>query len=146
MNWTLEEALAYYKRMGAPGDQNALIQLLKEIQEHMGCVPGPMVTAAAEFYGIKEALLLALIRRVKTLRLGAGDLLEVCAGPNCGKSAHLAALAETLAKESGGKLTVRFTPCMRLCGKGPNIRWNGQLHHRADESLLRRLAGSEKPD
>ena len=139
MNWTLEEALVYYKGMGAPGDQNALIQLLKEIQENVGFLPGSMMKTAAEYYGIKEALLLALVRRVKTLRLGEGHLLEVCAGPNCGKSAHLAALAETLAKESGGKITVKFTPCMRLCGKGPNIRWNGQLHHKADEALLRRL-------
>ena len=31
MEWNLEEALDYYRRQGAPGDQNALIALLKEI-------------------------------------------------------------------------------------------------------------------
>ena len=29
----MEEMLSYYKRMGAPADQNALVQLLKEVQE-----------------------------------------------------------------------------------------------------------------
>lgn len=29
MEWNLEEALDYYRRQGAPGDQNALIALLK---------------------------------------------------------------------------------------------------------------------
>jgi hypothetical protein len=30
---------------------------------------------------------------------------------------------------------------MRQCGKGPNIRWDGQLYNGADEALLRRLVG-----
>jgi hypothetical protein len=28
---------------------------------------------------------------------------------------------------------------MRLCGKGPNIRWDGTLYHGADEALLKML-------
>ena len=36
MGWNLEEALTYYRRMGAPGDQNALIGLLREIQQEHG--------------------------------------------------------------------------------------------------------------
>ena len=47
-----------------------------------------------------------------------------------------AALAEKLAD---GKVTAKYVPCMRLCGKGPNIRWDGVLYHSADEALIRRL-------
>ena len=32
MSWDLEEAAAYYGKQGAPGDQNAVINLLREIQ------------------------------------------------------------------------------------------------------------------
>ena len=39
MEWNLDEALDYYHRQGAPGDQNALISLLKEIQKENGCIP-----------------------------------------------------------------------------------------------------------
>ena len=35
-DWTLEEALAYYRRQGAPGEQGALVALLREVQEERG--------------------------------------------------------------------------------------------------------------
>ena len=38
MNWNLEEAISYYRSMGAPSDQNALIGLLKEIQRERGSI------------------------------------------------------------------------------------------------------------
>lgn len=139
MDWSLEETVEYYRRQGAPGDQNALIQLLKEVQQVSGgSIPAACIGDISRQLGTKPALLQALIRRIPSLRLGQGHLLELCAGPNCGKAAALAALAEALARENPD-LELRFVPCMRLCGKGPNLRWDGQLHHRADEALLRSL-------
>ena len=45
MSWTLEEAVAYYKKQGAPQDQTALINLLREIQtESGGAIPAYGVT------------------------------------------------------------------------------------------------------
>ena len=93
----LRDILDYYKRQGAPGDQNALISLLTEIQqEHGGSIPKALLPEIAAYYGIKEALLLAIIRRIPRLRLSDLHTLEVCAGPNCGKSAALAKAAERL--------------------------------------------------
>lgn len=142
MAWNVEEAVSYYKRQGAPGDQSALIALLREAQgESGGSIPPYLVSEFARLLGCKEGLLLALIKRIPSLRLGGGHTLELCGGPNCGKAVALAALAEKLCKESGGKVTLKFVPCMRLCGKGPNLRFDGQLHHKADEALLRKLVG-----
>ena len=84
MDWNLEEALEYYKRQGAPGDQNACVNLLKEIQQEKGGIPMWMITRAAEVLGARESLFLALVRRIPSLRLSDSHLLEVCAGPNCG--------------------------------------------------------------
>ena len=28
---------------------------------------------------------------------------------------------------------------MRMCGKGPNLKWDGKLHHGATEALLKEL-------
>ena len=137
MNWNPEEAITYYRSQGAPSDQNALTGLLREIQQHFGSIPAPMLSAVASAYGIKETLLLALIRRIPSLRLSDTHCLELCAGPNCGKSAALAEYTEKLQKQHG--FTLKFTPCMRQCGKGPNIRWDGTLHHRATEELLDEL-------
>ena len=137
MDWNLEEAIEYYGSLGAPRDQNALVNLLKEVQQESGGIPMRTVERIAAAYGAKDSLLLALIRRMPGLRLEDTHTLEICAGPNCGKNARLASFAEKLCAEKG--VTLRYMPCMRLCGKGPNLRWKGQLHHRADEALIRRL-------
>ena len=140
MAWNLNEALDYYKRMGAPADQNALISLLTEVQqEHGGSIPKSILPDISAYYGTKEALLAALIRRIPRLKLSDTHTLELCAGPNCGKAAALAKAAETLCAAHPGKIILKFTPCMRLCGKGPNLKWDGKLHHKADESLLKEL-------
>lgn len=140
MTWNLSEALDYYKRQGAPSDQSALLSLLTEVQQAQGgSIPKFLLTEIATYYGIKEALLLAMIRRIPRLRLSDTHTLELCSGPNCGKAAALAACAERLCAEYPGKITLKFTPCMRLCAKGPNLKFDGQLYHKADEALLKRL-------
>lgn len=138
MEWNLEESLAYYGQQGAPGDQNALIALLREIQSAYGAIPAGILASVARTYGIRESLLTALIRRIPSLRLANTHCLELCAGANCGRQGDLWALAQTLCK-GRPDITLKQVPCMRLCGKGPNLRWDGQLHHRADEALLRKL-------
>jgi NADH:ubiquinone oxidoreductase subunit E len=138
MAWDLNEAVAYYKKQGAPGDQNALISLLREMQEEFGSIPKHLLPIMGEKLGVKDSFLLALIRRQPRLRLGDTHTLEMCAGPNCGRRAELAALAEELCRGKSD-VTLKFVPCMRMCGKGPNLKWDGQLHNRADEALLRQL-------
>ena len=133
----MQEMLAYYRRQGAPGDQTALVALLKEVQQVHGAVPKWAVSEIAESYQIKESFLLAVVRRIPSLRLQDTHLLELCAGPNCGKAVALAAAAEKLCKEKG--ITLRFIGCQRMCGKGPNIKWDGKLYHKATEALLKEL-------
>ena len=140
MSWSFEEALSYYKKLGAPKDQPALISLLREIQaENGGRIPMFLLSQAAAAYDIKESFLLAIIRRIPSLRLDNRHCLELCAGPNCGKHTELAAYAEELHSRSGRKFELRFLPCQRMCGKGPNIKWDGKLYHKADKALLQGL-------
>ena len=140
MNWTLEETLSYYKTQGAPQDQTALINLLREIQTNCGgSVPRYALQAAADAYGIKPSFLQAIIKRIPSLRLSDTHELILCAGPNCSKHKALADYAEILQKQSGGRFTLKFAPCMRMCGKGPNIKWDGKLYHQANEALLKEL-------
>ena len=37
-DWTLREAIEYYQRQGAPGDQGMLVALLREVQGERGGV------------------------------------------------------------------------------------------------------------
>ena len=133
----MQEMLEYYRRQGAPGDQTALVNLLKELQQTYGAVPKWAVAEIAESYRIKESFVLAVVKRIPSLRLQDSHLLQLCAGPNCGKHTALAAAAEKLCKEKGVEL--RYMGCQRMCGKGPNIRFDGKLYHKATEELLREL-------
>ena len=138
MAWDLQETGNYYKKQGAPRDQSALLSLLREVQEEYGGIPKGLLPEIGDILGVKENFLLALIRRIPSLRLADRHVIELCAGPNCGKHTKLLDLAQQLAKASGGKIEVKTVPCMRLCGKGPNVKWDGVLHHGATEDMLRR--------
>ena len=140
MAWEIKETLSYYRSQGAPGDQNVLVQLLREIQrENRGSIPVFTVKEIVREYGIKEGIVLSLIKRVPSLRLGSGHCLELCAGPNCGKHTALAEDARKLQKKSKMEFELKFVPCMRMCGKGPNVRWDGELYHKATKELLAEL-------
>ena len=133
----MKEILDYYRRQGAPGDQTALVGLLTELQQTYGAVPKWAVGEIAEEYKVKESFILAVVKRIPSLRLQDTHLLQLCAGPNCGKHTALAAEAEKLCKLKGVEL--KYMGCQRMCGKGPNIRFDGKLYHKATVELLQEL-------
>ena len=140
--WNLKEAVAYYLKQGAPGDQSALVSLLRELQnENGGGIPKGMLPEVAQLLGTKESYLLAVIKRIPSLRIADTHILEICGGPNCSKRAALAAFVEKTYGSQPKGFALRYVPCMRMCGKGPNIRWDGMLYNGADEALIRRLIG-----
>ena len=135
-DWTLEEALAYYRRQGAPGEQGALVALLREVQEERGgALPAADLAEIAAALSLRDTFLSAIIRRYPGLRTEeAPHRLELCGGPRCSGrgAARLAAFVE----ETYG---VRPGGCMKNCPNGPSLRWDGALHSRADEALIRAL-------
>lgn len=133
----MEELINYYIDLGAPGDQTALVSLLRQLQKDNNGIPQYLLPELAGKLQVKESFLLAVIKRIPSLRLQNVHCLEICAGPNCGKHRALVRYAQkNLASET---VTVKFVPCMRMCGKGPNIRLDGKLYHGADEMLLHKI-------
>lgn len=139
----MEEMLEYYRRQGAPGDQTALVNLLKEVQQEHGGIPKWAVAEIAGAYKIRESFILAVVKRIPSLRLQDTHLLQLCAGLNCGKHTALAAAAEKLCKLNGVEL--KYMGCQRMCGKGPNIRFDGKLYHKATVELLKELLPKASP-
>ena len=138
--WDMTEAVAYYRGQGAPGDQSALVSLLREAQsENGGEIPRGLLPQMGQLLGVKESYLLAIVKRIPSLRIADTHILELCGGPNCSKRASLAAFVEKTYGTKPKGFEVRYVPCMRMCGKGPNIRWDGQVYNGADEALIRRL-------
>ena len=65
-DWTLEEALAYYRRQGAPGEQGALVALLREVQEERGgALPAADLAEIAAALSLRDTFLSAIIRRCR---------------------------------------------------------------------------------
>ena len=140
MAWSFEEAVSYYRKQGAPKDQTALISLLKEIQqEHSGSIPEFYLTQIAQVYELKETYLQAIVKRIPSLRLRNVHILELCAGPNCGKRTEIADFVEKTYGKAPKGFTFRFCQCMRQCGKGPNLRWNGKVYNAATPELVKKL-------
>ena len=136
----LEKIVEYYRKQGAPADQSALVSLLREVQRENGnAIPKGMLAVMAEALNVKESYLLAVIKRIPSLRVSDIHRLELCCGSNCGKRADLAAFVEKTYGVKPEKFELRYVPCMRMCGKGPNIRWDGKIYHGADETLIRKL-------
>jgi len=134
----LNEALAYYAEQGAPGDQQMLAALLREVQQQSGGVlRAEVLSVISRSYGVNCSLLRALISRIPSLRMeDAPHRLEMCS--TCAASRALAQVAARLSREQGG-FEYCLTPCMKNCKNGPSIRWDGKLHSHADEELLRKL-------
>lgn len=138
MDETLKEIIKYYAGAGAKSDQTVLVSMLRELQHQLGgALSAGLLSQVAEALDVKESYLLAVIRRIPSLRLAEHHVLELCSGPNCGKHTALCGAAERLCKKHGVKL--KYMSCMRLCAQAPNIRFDGTLYHRADEKLLLEL-------
>ena len=148
-SWTLQEAISYFQSQGAPGQQDALVSLLREVQaENGGVIPDAALAEIAAAYHLKESYLSAIVKRYPSLRTAAAPhRLEVCGGPNCARqnSARLRAwIEDTYQVKSGGisqagKFSYRISGCLKHCGRGPNVKWDGEILEHADETLLRSL-------
>lgn len=153
-SWSLREAVDYYRNQGAPSSQEALVALLREVQEENGGVlPSPSLEEIAAAYGMKESFLAAVVKRIPSLRTEeAPHRLELCGGPNCAKQSA-AALAsfveETYGVKPGGisrhgGFSYRVGGCMKHCGKGPNLKWDGVVHNGGTPDLIRALVSGKQ--
>ena len=145
----MQELIEYYREQGAPGDQQMVIALLREMQqEDGGVLSADAIRKVAGAYAMKETMLMALIRRVPGIRLAdAPHRLQICG--TCRTGAKLRDFVErTYGVKSGGVSAAGFayqvTPCMKNCKNVPSIRWDGELYSRADEVLIEKLISGRK--
>ena len=150
-NWNIHEAVEYYKGQDAPQNQFALVELLKEAQEHNGGVlTDCLIEDIAALLNIKVTFLNAVIKRYQSLKpASAPHRLEVCGGKNFaanGSAALLKHIRGAYGAESGGISTkggfsFKICGCLKHCGKGPNIKWDGEIYNAATPELIKKLAG-----
>ena len=154
MHWNFQEAASYYRKQGAPSNQQALVEFLREAQEeHGGVLPANLLAEIAAEFQIKESFLSAVIRRYPSLRTAEiPHLLEVCGGERChnrGSRALRDYIEQTYAVQSGGvsqkgKFAYRVTGCMKHCMEGPNLKWDGQIYSGCKKELIQTLVEQDK--
>ena len=147
--WDLSEAIEYYAGQNAPADQNALVELLKEIQDECGgVVPSYALVEVCRSYDIKKTFLDAIIKAYPSIRTeDAPHLLQLCSGERCAKRgcSELVSFVEKTYDVENGKVSAtggflfKVTGCMKNCTAGPNIKWDGKLYQQADINLLKTL-------
>ena len=145
---TQEELLTlidYYRTQGAPGDQQMLVALLREVQEAEGGILSQNAKAMiTEAYGLKSSVLQVIFRRVPGLRTqDAPHQLEICGSCRAGVALRVW-LEDTYQVKSGdisqiGGFFYRIVGCMKQCGRGPALRWDGTLYTQADKALVQKL-------
>lgn len=141
--WDFHEALEYYKRQGAAESQIELKSLLSEIaKEYSGVIPACYVEKISESYKMRESFLLAVIRNMPSVRIENTDCLEICMGSRCTESQNLILFAHKIKDDRKVNLIIKSTQCMHMCGKGPNIKFNGKIYNNADEELIKNLLNS----
>jgi NADH:ubiquinone oxidoreductase subunit E len=153
LHWDLAEAIDYYRRQGAPGDQQMLTALLKEAQEACGgMLPTPVLSEIAAAYGLKDSFLTALIRRIPSLHTQeVPHTLVLCGGGACQRSGGLSRFVEQTYQvrpgqvSTQGRFLYQVAGCMKACGHGPCLKWDGTLYQQADPSLIRQLVAQERP-
>ena len=141
----METLVAYYKAQGAPGDQQMLIALLREVQQQTGGVlTAETVSYLADALSVKESLLSAIIRRIPSLRMAdVPHRLELC--QTCPKGRELRAWVESTYQVQSGKhsreggFSYHVTPCMKNCRSGPSLKWDGTLYSHATRELVLQL-------
>lgn len=153
-DFDFDEALAFYRNQGAPGNQQALVALLREIQDHSGgALPSGTLSELAQALQVRLSFLQAVVKRYPSLRLAeVPHRLELCGGPNCTRrsAAQLARQIEsTYAVRSGeacpaGGFCFQITGCMKHCGQGPNLKWDGKLYTGASMDTVRALIEAGK--
>lgn len=147
--WSLQEAIEYYNGQNVPQNQQTLVELLREVQEHSGGVISATAFAEiADSLKLKKSFLSAIIKRYPSLRTEeAPHRLEICGGERCRKRNSRALhcfVEETYGVQSGGvskqgAFPFQITGCMKNCPNGPSLKWDGKLYSNADIQLIQKL-------
>ena len=142
----LQEIIEAYRARGAARDQNELVQLLREAQAvYGGVLPQTALDDIAAALGLKRTFLDAVLKRYPSIKTEAvRHSLTVCQGPSCGRRRELLDfLSRAYGVEPGGVAAAGFRlqsgGCMKNCGRGPCVRWDGTVYTGMTPESLRAL-------
>ena len=137
---------------GRRSQPHQLIEVLQDVQEQFGYIPGEAMTAISNELGVPlmEVYKVASFYKAFSLKPRGKNVLTLCTGTAChvrGAKLLLNQAAGQLGVDPGemttdGLFTVEHVNCVGACAIGPVVTENGNCHHHMNPGKLRRLIES----
>ena len=131
------------------GNQDAIMDILLDVQEKFGYVPRESVEHIAQKRGINQSQLFGILTFYSQFYLSprGENILKVCCGTAChvrGAERNLAKIEELLHIKDGEttadrKYTLEKIACMGACGLAPVITVNQDVHGHVTSDKIDRI-------
>jgi formate dehydrogenase subunit gamma len=125
------------RRAGEPG---ALLPILHEVQDALGCIPGLVVPEIASALNLSRAEVHGVVTYYHHFRSepAARHVLQICRAESCQAMGAEALLAHAQlrlgcglhATSADGQFTLEPTYCLGLCPSSPSMMLDDELHAR----------------
>lgn len=146
----IEEILNYYGTGVKPASQEAIVLMLRELQEANGFISPGLKEQAAAAAGVKLSTIEAIMKRYKTLKEAAfNHEIIVCTGRTCAGKGNFELLKSLkdilLIGDNGisgdGKVYLRTRACLKKCRTAPNVIIDGQMYSGSSVEEILKLLG-----
>lgn len=143
------EILDYYRGLPERSSQEAIVEMLRELQDIHGCISPYMLEQAAVAAGVRDSMVQAICKRYPSLKTAPyNHEIILCTGRNCASKGSITVMDE-LKKRLGvgkngisedGTVCLKTRNCLKNCRKAPNVMVDGRLCSGLDaEGILREL-------
>lgn len=131
----IKEILDWHRSIPDRGSQEAIVDMLRQLQGICGYLPENLQQEAAQAAGVSLSVVKTLIRFCPDLKSAAyRHVLTVCTGERCGKRQGAAVLEAVHRKlrvgkdglSADGKVLVVTRNCLKHCRTSPNLLLDGK--------------------
>lgn len=148
MEEQLIEILEYYKNQPNSQEQATLVEMLREVQELVGCIPTDIQSRIAQEFDIKETTIATIIKLYPSLKASNfKHRIVACSGARC-MDKEGGQIYEALKKElevdrdglsKDGMVYLTTQNCLKRCKMGPNIYIDGEMYSQLTPSDIKGL-------
>lgn len=137
MEQKLQEIFEYYKGLDTRKEQETVVEMLREIQELIGCIPVDVQERIEKELDIKQTMIATLIKLYPSLKsANYKHRVIACTGARCAAKDGATILAE-IRKElqiqedglsNDGMFYLTTQNCLKSCKTSPNFYVDGVLY------------------
>ena len=95
LNERTREILDYYRGLPERSSQEAIVEMLRELQGVHGCISPYMLEQAAEAAGVRDSMVQAICKRYPSLKTAPyNHEIILCTGRNCASKGSITVMDE----------------------------------------------------